>query len=146
MNDRSGARISRIRGRAADGQPGHRAMSIRIAVLVAYLIFLFWAGSRPDPFPAPPAGILGWDKLLHAVAFGVLQVLAVGVLQAVPRVGRLAGHGVAIAFASVLGGALEAYQATLGYRSAELLDWVADTVGAVFAAVVLVVLARRRIE
>jgi len=78
-----------------------------------------------------PFGV-GADKWLHAVGYGVLAGTIALALRRRPTAGRLAlvvgltvGYGIAI----------ELVQLPLSYRSASLLDVVADGVGAVVAAV-----------
>lgn len=83
-----------------------------IAIL---LIGCLW----PQPGVAGGAGI---DKLLHFAAFALLA----GWFGAVLGMGRYAAVAAGLA---VLGVVIEALQWVTGYRSAELLDWVADVAG-----------------
>ena len=109
------------------------------AVYVA-VIFLF--GSLPPGSDALPN--LN-DKLMHAVAFGglvPLNLLAAAALLTAwsLRTRLLAAAGVAIA----LGGLLEVHQLFFTRRSAELGDWLADTVGVVVIAALLAAYLARR--
>jgi VanZ family protein len=91
----------------------------------------------------PEVGFMPTDKLLHGLAFGGLALLCV-------RAARVflwrASSGPRIWFgigmASFFGALLEACQYFVPYRSAELLDWVADTVGALLAAGLLALFIR----
>ena len=71
------------------------------------------------------------DKLQHCVGFALLAWIwcrALGKLRPGHGVRRnmIGGFWVSVA----VGGALELWQALLSYRSCDLLDWVADSVGA----------------
>jgi VanZ family protein len=79
----------------------------------------------------PELGVVPTDKLLHAAAFGGLALLLVRAGRALlPRL----TFGKRLLFgalgASFFGALLEVCQYFVPYRSAEFLDWVADTVGA----------------
>ncbi len=93
--------------------------------------------------PAPrlePLELAGWDKLVHAVEYGVFSALIARALHAAgPR--RLASSArgvalVAIVAASGYGALDEAYQGRAG-RDADPFDLAADGAGAVLAQVVL---------
>jgi VanZ family protein len=98
------------------------------------------------PNPAPPID-LGFqiDKVEHAAAFAILQVLALRALRyelpgVLPRGMPWAAAGASI----VVGAALELYQVTVPNRSAEVMDLVWDAVGAGIAAWVTAWVEARR--
>lgn len=91
----------------------------------------------------PQVGFVATDKLLHALTFGGLALLLARAARTlVPRW----SFGKRLAFAaigaSLLGALLEVCQSFVAYRSAEFLDWFADTVGAVCAVGLAVLYAR----
>ena len=105
------------------------------ALLWAGLIF--WLSSSPDAQGG------GWllslvpygDKLAHAAAFGLLSVfvyLASG------------NFFLALALASLYGVADEWHQSRVPGRSRDGLDWLADTLGALFMLLAVRYLKRRR--
>lgn len=109
-------------------------MSVRpvkyVGPLIAYGTYIMVAGSVRDG--APPSGMT--DKVAHFIAFGLMvpvALLAVSYLS--PRRPFAAQVVLAVAVASGLGALLEIWQLLLPWRSAEWLDWVADTVGALGA-------------
>ena len=110
---------------------------------VIYVAAVFYGGSI-GMGTLPGSEILTADKLLHALAFGGMQLL---LLRAVrfewPAISFARQNLYALIGASALGGLLELHQAALPHRSAELLDWVADTLGALGVAL-LAGLVRRR--
>jgi VanZ family protein len=115
---------------------------LNVAPALLYVLAVFYAGSLPRvPMPGPA----GADKLVHLLAFAVMQLLLFrAVRYELGRLGykwQLLG---AAALASFVGAALEVYQGALPHRSAELGDWIADTVGALLAAVVAWLLLRSR--
>jgi VanZ family protein len=102
-----------------------------------YAAALLVVGSLP--MPPPPSAQLS-DKTLHFIAFGILAWLGWRALRELRRdapswLPLFGGFT-----ASVLcGGLLELWQGLLSYRSCELLDWVADTLGALLAIVLTAV-------
>jgi VanZ family protein len=98
----------------------------------------------------PELGFVPTDKLLHAAAFAGLAFLLFR--AAVFGIPRATAHRQLLwgAFgASALGALLEVCQAFVPYRSADPLDWVADTVGAALAVALVTAwsqLASKRAE
>jgi VanZ family protein len=89
-------------------------------------------GSLPNP-PAGPARMS--DKALHFVGFALLGCLACRAVRYL-RAEASATTALLCGFAAsaLVGGALEVWQGALAYRSCELMDWVADTLGAALGA------------
>lgn len=86
--------------------------------------------------PAAPGGSQGsLDKVLHALGFGLLAGLwCLALVELRPRLGVLRSAAAGFALSSLFGGLLELWQGWLGYRSCELLDWIADMAGALVVA------------
>lgn len=91
----------------------------------------------------PEVGFVATDKLLHALVFGGLALLLARAARTLlphwPFGKRLALSALG---ASFLGALLEICQSFVAYRSAEFLDWFADTVGAVCAVGLAILYAR----
>ena len=85
-------------------------------VAITLTVAMLW------PLDAPPPAPEGSDKLVHFIAFAALAF-------PLARTGRLGLVAVFIG-ASAFGGLIELIQPTFN-RSADLGDWVADTVGVV---------------
>lgn len=124
----------------ADPQRSGRAWaSFDVVVAVAYAIVIFVVGSLPG-VPAVTQDVS--DKVQHTLGFALLAWLW---CRALPRLrpawalGRIAVSSAAITL--LIGGALELWQGLLVYRSCELLDWVADGVGAAIGVGVYAALA-----
>jgi len=82
----------------------------------------------------PEVGFVATDKLLHALAFAGLALLlarAAHWLRPSATLAQKLWSG--CAGSSLLGLFLEACQAFTTYRSADALDWLADTIGAMLA-------------
>ncbi|MCI0595916.1 MAG: VanZ family protein [candidate division Zixibacteria bacterium] len=105
-------------------------------------IFILSSGSIPDlriPFPHS-------DKVAHFTVFGVLSFL----------LGRAAGWSwgwswfrvacFAVVVTSLYGITDEWHQSHVKGRSVEVADWMADTLGAVFAQVMLFCVYKRKIR
>jgi VanZ family protein len=107
-------------------------------LLVAYTIFVFTIGViEIGPLPIAPA--VPSDKLGHAAAFGVYAwVIELALLELSPGVRRL----LSVLASAAAGLLLELIQSALPHRSAEVLDFLADAVGALFAALASALLAR----
>jgi VanZ family protein len=110
---------------------------LHIAPAVLYVLAIFYAGSVPDP-PHLHLNFSAQDKLLHLGAFFGMQLT---IFRAVRwRPGELSLKAqllLALLVTSALGALLEIWQAALPYRSAEFLDWLADTLGAGLGAALL---------
>jgi VanZ family protein len=112
---------------------------------LAYTAFIFYAGSvdvPPPPFDPP---VVEPDKLLHALAFGFLAWLAYRALRfELPALGVRKQAICGALVACLVGGLLELYQAALPNRTADIVDFVADALGAFAAAWLLIRLERSR--
>jgi VanZ family protein len=102
---------------------------LRYTVLLVWVLMIFWLSLDPAP-PTPEPKILGWDKILHAIAYGCLTLFGGWTLTgSVPLPKSI---WVAIAGAAVLlGGCMELFQKTLTEtRTAEFADFLANACGA----------------
>ena len=109
-----------------------------------WTVTVFVLGGIPNPTPPIDLGFQ-IDKVEHAVAFAILQVLALRALRyELPGVLARGMPWVAAGASIVVGAALELYQLTVPNRSAEFVDLVWDAVGAGIAATVTARIAARR--
>jgi len=107
------------------------------ALLVAGFI---WILSSKRILPKPK-GILGWDKLQHLLAFGVLAVVAgFWVQPAFWRRRPVLSALIIIAAASGYGAVDEAHQFFVPGRDCNVWDWIADTLGACLGALAVMLL------
>lgn len=116
--------------RRAVRRPALWAWQVWPAWLCTLLVLL--VGSIPQ---GPPGAQRLNDKVLHFIGFGLIAWLwcrACRYLAPAAPIWTAALRG-GLASAA-LGALLELWQAFLPYRSAELLDWVADALGALLAA------------
>ena len=97
--------------------------------LAAWIAVIFWFSLTPDP-PRIPSGLLAWDKLHHAMAYGVLTLLAGWAF--VPRCPDGSRPWIlAWLLAALTGTVLELLQAWATVnRTGELGDLAANLVGA----------------
>jgi VanZ family protein len=97
----------------------------------AYMYFIFFLSSEPDPMPALTRVI--WDKALHCAGYAGLAAL---VARACSGEGWSWGRAwlAGTLAASAYGISDEFHQAFVAGRDSEVLDWVADTVGAAVGA------------
>jgi VanZ family protein len=102
------------------------AFALGLAVVMALAL-------APPRFPTPSTG---WDKANHALAFAVLALLG---FAGYPR-GKVAVLAALLAY----GGLIEVLQGMTGYRSADWLDWVADSVGLAIGSMLTRVFAWHR--
>jgi len=104
-----------------------------VKILRLLSLWLFWpavalvAWGELTPYPPQLAGPLDWDKADHFIAYFGLASMATMILGLRPRLAA------AIAGVILLSGALEILQAYTG-RDAEILDFVANSLGALSGA------------
>jgi len=117
-----------------------RRLSLPLAL--AWMALLFYLSHQPGldvPMLFP-----GQDKVIHA---GVYAVLGALLLAAQPR--QAQGYSwrqinISALIASLYGLGDEIHQYFIPGRSTEVLDWLADTAGALIAASLLAWLSRKR--
>lgn len=111
---------------------------IHVGPALAYVAIIFVGGS----LSGGETYVTMTDKQLHAVAFGVMvPLLARAVRYVRPALALPTRLGVSVAASSAIGALLELWQAILPHRDADVLDWVADSIGAMTACGMLVALA-----
>ena len=105
------------------------------AALMAYCMLIFWLSSQSTLLPSP-FDFEHKDKLMHVTAYAVMGFLA----------WQAFGHRIVnihlllcatIAFASLYGISDECHQSFVAGRDADVWDWLADTLGASLAALIL---------
>lgn len=106
----------------------------RWLALLSWGGFILWLSLMPSP-PAAP-GILGWDKLQHFLAYGLLALLIARVLECRRAGANRHAWWQAWLVAVLFGLLLELLQGSMRYgRSAEWPDLIADALGALLACV-----------
>jgi VanZ family protein len=99
--------------------------------LIGFTAAIFVGGSWPQRGGRPGYS----DKVQHAVVFGLLVPIAFAAFSYfTPGTRWTRRLAYAFLYSVALGGLLELWQGLLRYRSQELLDWVADAVGALVCA------------
>lgn len=113
---------------------------------IVYVGAIFYGGSMATA-AMPDVELISADKLMHALAFGGMHLVLLRALRfELPRMALARQNLVTLGLTSLLGALLEFYQMALPHRSAELLDWIADTLGALLAAGGVHLATRRRLE
>jgi len=115
---------------------------INLTFLVLYCSFIFWLSSKPT-LPAPML-FTHQDKIFHMGAYFIMGILAwrfFNDLFAKPIIVFL----VSLCFSSIYGISDEWHQSHVPGREADILDWLADTVGASIA-LVAILLGRGRFK
>jgi len=98
------------------------------------MALIFHLSSESKPLPELTAWV--WDKALHAIEYGALGLL---VYRALAGEGVRQGRAVliAIVLASAYAASDEWHQSFVPLRSADVLDWVADTIGSTCGAAIV---------
>lgn len=115
--------------------PGSKSVHIlRLFIPVLWALIILWFSLTSSPPQLP--GVLGWDKLLHAGAYGLLSILLAQAFLCPPfsmnKPWWLAG-----VTAVIYGALLEILQLlSQTGRTAEWLDLFADAVGACLGCVI----------
>lgn len=103
---------------------------LRRIVLLAWVLTILWMSLDPAP-PVPEPKILGWDKLLHAFAYGNLTLFGGWAIAGSSSLTKTKWGLVACA-AIFLGGIVELLQkAFTDTRIAEFGDFLANAFGAI---------------
>ena len=115
--------------------PGSKSAHIlRLSLPVLWALIILWLSLTSSPPQLP--GVLGWDKLLHAGAYGLLSILLAQAFLCPPFSMNKPWWPAAIA-AVVCGALLEILQLlSQTGRTAEWLDLFADAIGACICCVV----------
>lgn len=109
------------------------------------ITLVFVAGSLGALPRAADSFVLPWDKLNHFLAFAFLYPFALRAEELLRPSQSGLHRGVrALLRVMIIGGVLELYQYALPHRTAELGDWVADSLGALASAVVILLMVRVR--
>jgi len=99
---------------------------------IVWTLVIAWLSLTPSP-PVIPQALLGWDKFQHAVAYGLLTILALRAVSGDSPPKRLRPLRIAVAVI-LFGGLMEVAQGLLtSMRSADPLDLLADAVGVLAA-------------
>lgn len=102
--------------------------AFRHIVLLIWVVTIFWMSLDPSP-PVPEPNIIGWDKLLHAFAYGTLTFLGGWAMSGTGPLRKSTWVSIA-AVAICLGGVMELFQmAFTTTRTAEFADFLADAFG-----------------
>ena len=115
--------------------PLRRVLAYVPAAVWAVLLILIGGRSTVPRVESP----LPLDKAAHFVMYGVLGVLAV---KGWERAGRSPRLLLVLVLASLVGAGDEVHQSTVPGRSAEVADWIADTLGIVAAALLILRITR----
>jgi len=110
-----------------------RGFATQVLPAVAYTIALFCIGASHASLNISQ-DFVPQDKLNHFGAFGLLVWLAYRAIRferTTASSGRIIWASIAVS--SAMGVLLELWQMFFPYRSAEVADWVADTLGALVA-------------
>ncbi len=118
--------------------PLHR---LSLLLALAWMAGIFYLSHQPTL--DTPSLFENQDKVMHAGAYGLLAMLILGAMPL-----RLPGYTRAqmwfsVVIASLYGISDEFHQSFIPGRSPEVGDWMADTAGALLAALLLAQLSRR---
>ena len=115
------------------------------APLAGYCALVFAISAMTAP-PAPDYPFEWGDKINHALAYALMFALAVRAVRALGKeYGTVRSRLLAaFTFCAIYGGTDEIHQLFVVGRSCDVLDWIADLVGAGLAAFVLPHLLRLR--
>lgn len=132
-------------GRGESGRwRARRGAWLRAWLLPALWAGLIFAGSAIPGDGLPPLPGLQFDKLIHAAVYGVLGALALRALFRTTRLPPVTAIFTAAALAGLYGASDEFHQLFTPGRSADLVDLLADVLGAVGGAVLFGAVKARR--
>ncbi len=108
--------------------------TINVTFLTLYCCLIFWLSSQSS-LPAPML-FIHQDKLVHLGAYFIMGVLAWRVFRAFFKK-SLTTAVVSLLFCSLYGISDEWHQSYVPGRDADVFDWIADTLGASIALLVM---------
>jgi len=109
-------------------------MLVRFILWASVSLGILWLSLTSSP-PDLDGSIFGWDKAQHALAYGVLALVA-GRFFSLGKLPVKQAWGLAVIYAIGFGGLLEVLQAVAGTgRTCEWGDLVADATGALTASI-----------
>lgn len=115
---------------------------LQVVPALLYSFAIFYVGSM-EKDPTAELDFAAKDKLLHLLSFFVMALVnRPAIAYFWPSAGFRWLLVSTFVITSLEGAGLEIYQGMLPHRSAELLDWIADSVGALLAVFALSVGAR----
>ena len=103
---------------------------INVTILLLYCSFIYWLSSKPA-IPMPML-FLHQDKIHHLGAYFIMGVLAWRCFRMYLSKPVLIGL-CSVLFCSLYGASDEWHQSFVEGRTADVFDWVADTLGAMIA-------------
>lgn len=108
---------------------------------IAWAVLIFTASSfstsgLPPTFPHA-------DKLAHFIIYGILALLLYRAFRMERNFGPLAAVFMSVLIASAYGALDEFHQCFVPSRSTDILDWMADTLGALIASTCLAFIRRQ---
>ena len=113
---------------------------INLTFLVLYCSFIFWLSSQPS-LPAPMI-FSHQDKIHHMGAYFIMGILAWRFFNdffSKPTTVMI----VSLCFCSIYGMSDEWHQSFVPGRETDVLDWLADTIGALIALITIQLTKRR---
>ena len=117
-----------------------RRVSLWLPPLV-YMAAIFHFSSQSEPLPALTEHV--WDKLLHTIEYTGLAVLLFRALDG-EALGRWWSAVLTVMIVSAYGASDEWHQVFVPMRSADVNDWLTDTLAGAIGAAACVVFQRAR--
>ena len=113
---------------------------LSLLLAVVWMGMLFWLSHQPS-IDAPML-FPGQDKVFHASVYGILGFFLLGAMRPATAGYTRDQIRTSVIIASLYGISDEFHQAFVPGRSPDVLDWLADTTGALLAAILLARLTR----
>ena len=106
-------------------------MVVWIALVLVYTALTFVLSSIQASSLYPPFQIYRIDLLLHALEYGFLAWLLLGVMRSFGRIGTWQRFAIIMVYCGIIGGLNELWQSRVPGRFPSLSDMLANIVGAV---------------
>jgi VanZ family protein len=115
---------------------------ISLLLALAWMAVIFYLSHQPTL--DTPSLFENQDKAMHGGAYGLLAILMLGAMPLRSPPGYTSRQvWLSVLLASLYGISDELHQSFIPGRSPEVGDWLADTLGALLAAMLLAQLSRR---
>lgn len=117
---------------------------LQIIPLIFFSAAIFWFSHQSQP-PIPDIGFQWQDKLYHFLAYFIYGLSASLAARAIfPNASRNFVFIFLILTVIIYGASDEFHQSFIPGRSSEFADWIADSLGGIAAALVIIFLSKKR--
>ncbi|MDB5034598.1 MAG: VanZ family protein [Chlorobi bacterium] len=124
--------------------PKLRGFAAYVLPAILYALLIYFISSLSTP-PAPTYALEWGDKINHTGAFGLMMLFGFRAFRWLMPNRSIAAHLIAaLIFCCFYGASDEYHQSFVPNRTADVMDWIADSTGAILATLFILFIIRTR--